>query len=142
MRVFIALYAKAPKAYKEFVDNSEFGLPAVTTIRQERTRNQTKEGYCASIYSNMRANVGDETNSGRLLVDECELKLGIIMNEKTRQVYGVVDDDSYDLKMAFDNMMESVEMSHESKGNEKNEKKPFVSPVKKVLQYRYVPFNS
>ena len=124
------------------MDNSEFGLPAVTTIRQERTRNQTKEGYCASIYSNMRANVGDETNSGRLLVDECELKLGIIMNEKTRQVYGVVDDDSYDLKMAFDNMMESVEMSHESKDNEKNEKKPFVTPVKKVLQYRYVPFHS
>ena len=98
MRVCIALYAKAPKVYKEFVDNSEFGLPAVTTIRQERTRNQTKEGYCASIYSNMRANVGDEAISGRLLVDECELKLGIIMNEKIRQVYGVVDDDSYYLK--------------------------------------------
>ena len=60
------------------------------------------------MYISQRERIGSVSIHGRLLVDECELKQGFILNERTREVYGCVDEDSYDLKSAFEHLMNDV----------------------------------
>ena len=138
MRLCTALYAKAPGAYKQFHRQCEFVFPSVNTLKHYRSQRGTKEGFNLPVISAQRKKVGMGRLEGRLLVDECELRLGLVMNEKTREVYGIVDDESYDIQQALDTIFKKVDENRVCE-EESEQKGSSFTAVKKVNQFRWVP---
>ena len=88
------------------------------------------------IYTRQRDARGPGRIEGRLLCDECELRHGFVMNSKNQQIYGQVQERSYDIQQAFNKIQKTVE---NNTGSENQAKDHGITLVKKVLQYRYQP---